>query len=353
MKKIVTSIVFGSYIPNGRDTYVYSDGSIAVYGYGTSLDYNAESVVVYDSWEDYSAKENAWDRDIPSEKMYNLAVQARSGLLGYFPPKKLIIHGGMFHLDDLAVSALCRIANPFVQIERVNKPDLEKTGSRFGTLVADVGGICDPERWLFDHHQDRYDPATADCENVRAAVGRVWDALGDSQAYPTLTAWIRAVDLHDTGVNWTPLGVFGAFAPNWDDTTTIDEGFYEALDIVQQIIVKMIEKDEAAARAADALEELPQEHGILRMDEAFIPWQDWVKTQPDIKAVVHPGRDVGTWNLSIPRGRGKFPDSWLENKPAHTVFVANWLTMVTVDDREVIDDLVNQIINEDQGASAP
>lgn len=262
---------------------------------------------------------------------------------------KVIIHGGLFHLDDLAVAALCRITNPDCEIVRDNKPDLALAGPATGVLIADVGGVHDPERWLFDHHMDRYDPETADRDTVRAAVGRVWDALGNASAYPTLTQWIRAIDLHDTGVQWSPLGVFGAFAPNWnEENRSMDDGFAEALEVVEMIIRKMIQKDEATLLAESELDQIPMENsGILQL-EKFIPWQQWAANHPEIKAVVTPGRNPGEWNVNLPKGRGKFPASWLEpaNKPVHVTFVTNWLTMVCVNDLAVIEDLVSQVLIE-------
>lgn len=338
--------VFGDYMENCRDTTVSSDGTICVAFYDASdlLSYNAYGSKTYTTWDAYESDVPEGERDltfVEYKEVCSVRPEILSGCVNM-----LVVHGGLFHLDDLAVAALCQIANPNAVIVRLNKPDLTVSGPDEGVLIADVGGTYDPKRWLFDHHQDRYDPETVDKTTVRAAVGRVWDTLGNPEAYPTLTSWIRAVDLHDTGVQWSPLGVFGAFAPNWNETDkTMDDGFKEALEIVKSLILKMIEKDEAAAAAESALDQVPVEtNGILYL-EKFIPWQGWTANHPEIRAVVTPGRNTGEWNVNLPKGRGKFPAGWLEpaNKPVAVTFVANWLTMICVNDREVITDLVSQI----------
>ena len=341
--------VFGDFMTTCRDTKVSNNGTITVAFYDAYdlLAGNAFAGKTYSSWAEYAADVPEAERDITLQD-YRTVCQVRPDLLGPAEVKTVVVHSGMFHLDDLAVAALCRIANPDCVIIRDNKPSLDTAGPEDGVLIADVGGIHDPERWLFDHHQDRYDPETADKATVRAAVGRVWDALGNAEKYPTLTTWIRAVDCHDTGVQWSPLGVFGAFAPKWNELDkSMDQGFEEALDVVQKIIIKMIENDDAIHAASTALDQLPVTDGVLRM-EKYIPWQGWAQDHPDIKAVVTPGRNPGEWNVNLPKGRGKFPASWLEpaNKPNHVTFVTNWLTMVCVDDLSVVQDLVSQVIVE-------
>ena len=293
---------FGHYMESCHDTTVYNDGEIVV-AYYDAYDlpsYNPYGCKSYKSYAEYAEDIPEQERDV----MYFEYLQ----VLGVRPDllsgdiKTLVVHGGLFHLDDLAVAALCRIANPDCVIVRDSKPSLDTAGPENGVLVADVGGVCDPARWVFDHHQDRYESWWDDKTTVRAAVGRVWDTLGNAEAYPTLTQWIRAVDLHDTGVVWSPLGVFGAFAPNWNEERSMDSAFAEALEIVQKIILKMIEKDEATAAASTELDQIPVEDGILRM-EKFIPWQGWAAEHPEIKAVITPGRNPGEWRWPPPERR--------------------------------------------------
>ena len=242
MKKQYT---FGDYLTNCHDTTVTVENgkitqiSVVFYDPADLLSYNGVGGKNY-SAEEYLSNVPAEERDVTEEQLRECEF-AVPGLL-CSDIKELTIHGGLFHMDDVLCAALVRLNNPASRIIRSNKPDLEADGLGVWRAIADVGGVYDPERWLFDHHQDTYTP-DSDPAEVRAAVGRLWDALGNAEQYPTLTAYIRAVDLHDTGVSWTPLGVIGSFAPNWDDQFTMDEGFEAAVQHVLELIRQMVRKD--------------------------------------------------------------------------------------------------------------
>jgi hypothetical protein len=339
---------FGDYITNCRDTNVtVEDGtivkiSVTFYDPADLLSYNGVGGKTYASVEEYLNDVPAEERDVTEEQLRECELAVPGLLNGDI--KELTIHGGLFHLDDVLCAALCRLNDPTCKIIRSNKPALEAEGLGVWRAIADVGGVYDSERWLFDHHQDRYTP-DSDPETVRAAVGRLWDTLGNAEKYPTLSNYIHAVDLHDTGVAWTPLGVVGSFAPNWDDSFTMDDGFEAAVQYVLQLVRQMVRKDQSAARAAGELDKYPINEGIVTLDK-FLPWQDWASRHPEVRAVVTPGRDPETWNINLPKGRGMFPVDWLEpaNKPKGMVFMPAWRTMLVTDDREVIGDLVDQII---------
>ena len=346
MKKQYT---FGDYLTNFRDTTVtVEDGKITqicviFYDPADLLSYIGVGGKTYDSVVGYLNDVPIEERDVSEEQLHECEL-AIPGLLKH-DIKELTVHGGLFHLDDVLCAALVRLNNPACQIVRSNKPNLEADGLGRWRAIADVGGVYNPDRWLFDHHQDHYTP-DSDPATVRAAVGRLWDVLGNV-GYPTLTTYICAVDLHDTGVTWSPLGVIGSFAPNWDDQFSMDEGFERAVQHVMELVRQMVRKDQSAARAVAELNKVPVENGIAILDK-FLPWQDWARNNPEVKAVVAPGRDPGTWNVNIPKGRGTFPQSWLDpaNKPNHLVFMPAWRTMAVVDSRDVITDLVSQIITE-------
>lgn len=341
------TFTFGNYLDNCRDTSVtVTDGkitfiSVVFYDPADLLSYNGVSGIRYSSVDEYLTDVPVEERDVTPEQLRECEL-AVPGILRS-DVKELTIHSGLFHLDDVLCAALCRLNDPSCKIVRSNKPDIEADGLGVWRAIADVGGIHDTERWLFDHHQDHYTPESDPAE-VRAAVGRLWDALGDADEYPTLTQWIHAVDLHDTGVVWSPLGVIGSFAPNWDDSFTMDDGFEAAVQHVMELVRQMVRKDQSAARAVTELEKFPIENGTVVLDR-FLPWQDWAGTRDDVRAVILPGRDPGTWNVNIPKGRGTFPASWLEptNKPEGIVFLPAWRTMAVADSLETAKQFVTAI----------
>lgn len=286
------------------------------------------------------------DRRLTDEVLHECEL-AQPDIFRNFIPRDIVVHGGLFHMDDVLCAVLCRIANPAVRIARKNNPEteIEIADIDLGIIVADVGGVYDPERGLFDHHQDKY-TAESDPATVRAAVGRLWDTLGNVENYPGLTAFIHAVDLHDTGVSWTPLGVLGAFAPNWDETgATMDDGFEAAVQYLLPLVRRLILKDEADRRAVEAVAACQREDGVIIM-EKFLPWQEYAAQHEEIRAVVFPGRDPGTWNISIPKGRGLFPASWLEpaNKPDGMVFMPAWRTMCVANSPDKAKEFATHIV---------
>lgn len=342
-----TNITFGNYLENFRDTTVTVENrritAIAVVFYDPAdlLSYNGVSGIKYSSTEDYLSNVPAEERDVTPEQLRECELAVPGLLNGDI--KELVVHGGLFHLDDVLCAALCRLNDPSCKIVRSNKPDIEADGLGVWRAIADVGGIHDPKRWLFDHHQDRYTPDD-DPAGVRAAVGRLWDAIGNPTKYPNLTAYIHAVDLHDTGVMWSPLGVIGSFAPNWNDTFSIDEGFERAVQHVLTIVRQLVRKDQADRAAMEAVAECPVEDGVLTLDK-FLPWQQYAADHEEIKAVIFPGRDPGTWNVNIPKGRGTFPASWMEpaNKPSGLVFMPAWRSMAVASSLETAKEFATSI----------
>lgn len=260
---------------------------------------------------------------------------------------KVIVHGGVFHLDDLLTVAIIRHEFPDVEVCRENNPNLDVAGPDTGIVIADVGRVYDPERWLFDHHQDVYNPES-DTATVKAAVGRMWNAFGKTTDYAGLTELVHAVDLHDTGVKWTPLGAaIRSFAPNWDEKDfMMDEAFFTALEWLQPLVERIIRKDESRLNAGEILDTVEVRDGVMILTR-FVPWQGYVKNRDDIIAVVFPGRDPGTWNLQLPQGKGLFPEEWLTTKPDGVSFMVNWRTMITVDTIDRAIALANEIHNRD------
>ncbi|MBI9104936.1 MAG: MYG1 family protein [Spirochaetales bacterium] len=76
-------------------------------------------------------------------------------------PYKIIIHDGKAHLDELIGSALLslHLGSEPDSIERIDSRDAEKrvneTPLPGDTYFIDCGMVFDPDRKLFDHHQDK------------------------------------------------------------------------------------------------------------------------------------------------------------------------------------------------------
>lgn len=105
--------------------------------------------------------------------------------------RKIIVHAGLAHLDDIMS---CALAYAFgvphdAPIERRN-PKLEELDDRT-TLVMDVGGVHDPARLDFDHHQ------RARTDEPKCAFKLLGEWLGADDELKTLFPWYTAWNLMD------------------------------------------------------------------------------------------------------------------------------------------------------------
>lgn len=260
--------------------------------------------------------------------------------------KSITVHSGMFHADDVAVAALLRLQFPEIEIIRSNNPDTTKADIQH--IIADVGRQHDGVS-LFDHHQFRPEKDQelvqedgsillkkgTPHEEVHAAVGLLWEAWGKKEAFPTLTGLIHSIDLHDTGVVWTPAWTtVRDFYPTWDSDENPNDAFMRAVDWITPALENAIKKDLSAAKAASWLSENAQviDDAILVMDK-FVPWQSFCK-EHGLKMAVFPGRDPGSYNIQVADPAWKLPKDWLDTKPVGVTFVTNWLSMAACVSKE-------------------
>lgn len=105
--------------------------------------------------------------------------------------RKIVVHAGLAHVDDIMA---CALAYAFgvphdAVIERRNPKPEELDDA--ATLVMDVGGVYDPERLDFDHHQ------RARTEEPKCAFKLLGEWLGADDELKTLFPWYTAWNLVD------------------------------------------------------------------------------------------------------------------------------------------------------------
>lgn len=120
--------------------------------------------------------------------------------------RRIVVHGGLAHTDDIMA---CAIAFAYgvphdAAIERRNPTPEELADPT--TLVLDVGGVCDPERLDFDHHQRGRDAAPKCAYKLFAE----WIGADEelAQLYPWYAAW-NLVDVLGTHGTARRLGIAG------------------------------------------------------------------------------------------------------------------------------------------------
>lgn len=110
--------------------------------------------------------------------------------------RKIVVHGGLAHMDDIMA---CAMAFAFgvphdAAIERRNPKPAELDDLK--TLVLDVGGVHDPARLDFDHHQ------RSRAEEPKCAFRLFGEWLGVDEEMRILCPWYVA---------WNDIDVLGPF----------------------------------------------------------------------------------------------------------------------------------------------
>jgi uncharacterized UPF0160 family protein len=227
---------------------------------------------------------------------------------------KIITHNGVFHADEVvACATLCLVFDGHCEIERSRNPEVIAKAD----VAVDVGGGA------FDHHHhdshDHHHP-----EGVKmASAGLVWEAYGmkavaevvrdfsvevPASTLPAIAERLRKemmlqVDAVDNGDRRASPEIPGAsfsnviseFNPKWPEEMNEESSntaFYKALifayDHLRRVILRIAGEEVArdivlqhADKAVDGIVQLPE----------FIPWQEALAGNPEIRAVVWPRED--------------------------------------------------------------
>lgn len=224
-------------------------------------------------------------------------------------PDIAITHGGKFHADDVFSSALLKILNPKIQIERVFELPKDVRG-----LAFDIGG------GMFDHHQ----AGAPVRENgvPYAAFGLLWREWGETLVGREEAArfdehFIQPLDLDDnTGCGNTLAGIIANFNPSWDSDELPDDCFLEAVEFAAVILRKKFEGIWSIQRARKEVEEAlaKMQDRIVTLDR-FAPWKT-VLSSSDAVFVVYPSQRGGYSAQGIPMSdstnqlKCPFPADW-------------------------------------------
>jgi uncharacterized UPF0160 family protein len=243
--------------------------------------------------------------------------------------QKIIVHGGIFHADDVLCVAMMRHINPSIKAERlfnVDGLDTDAVVFESDTIVADIGG------GRYDHHQ--VDGAVRSDGRKRAACGLLFEDLKE-KLFPTPASadnfereFILPIEDTDNGYEINPLSVaVSALNPSWDETGSVDDAFAKAVDFLQAILEREIANAESSARAEAGIQEaLTASDGKLVVLDKYMPFQG-VLEETSAKYVVYPSIRGGYNLQTISVEPGSFqaktwlPEAWLSKKPEGCTFV--------------------------------
>lgn len=194
-------------------------------------------------------------------------------------PRSFGTHDGTFHADEVTATALLLLTNRIDRDLIFRTRDLELLAKC--EFVCDVGGIYDPEKKLFDHHQ-------ADYTGPLSSAGMVLEYLRDhgdlsADEYQIFQQTIIAgVDAHDNGLDPAPPGVstyshiIGNFMPIHYESSKEEQetAFQAALNFALGHLGRMRERFHYIKSTRDTVEAAMIANKDCLMFERSLPWLD-------------------------------------------------------------------------------
>ncbi len=257
--------------------------------------------------------------------------------------KILVTHNGSFHADDIFAAAALSLylegKREDFEIIRTRDPEtIEK-----GDYVFDIGGIYDPEKNRFDHHQKggagKWEgglPAQAGIEY--AAFGLVWKKFGlglagseeakeiiDEKLVAPIDAGDNGLDLEEEESEHaiSPYYIqhfFSSMRPTWREANiSADEMFLKCAEVAKEILRREIIQAKdfllAEERVAHIYRETKDKRLII-LDQDY-PHEYVLRNFPEPLFVVYPRTTYGTWGVKAVRdnpktfkNRKNFPAHW-------------------------------------------
>lgn len=245
--------------------------------------------------------------------------------------KNIVTHSGNFHADDVFAVATLLIVFPDAKVIRTRDASLIENAD----VVADVGGIYDPNRLRFDHHQ--IEGAGSHYNGIPyASFGLVWKKYGEKISGSTEVAKIIEknivipIDAHDNeiSINKSTFDeikpyTFSDFLNSFVDRNTVesevlDEIFIKLTTLTKDLILREVKKANEKIIGINKIKkiiDLTEDKKILLLEED-LPWEDCVASVKDVVYVIYPRKD-GNWGLKGVRKnfddfdlRKPLPNSW-------------------------------------------
>ena len=203
-------------------------------------------------------------------------------------------HDGTFHADEVTACALLRFFNLIDSDKIIRTRDQDKL--KTCEYVCDVGGIYDPEKKRFDHHQVEY-------KGPLSSAGMVLEYLKSQgiispSDYDFLNnSLIRGVDAHDNGKDMQLPGlctfshIISNFTPiHYDAEQTMqDKAFFDAQEFALGHIRRLWERFKYNQSCREIVARAMADFRDCLIFEEPVPWMD---TFFDQDGAHHPARFV-------------------------------------------------------------
>ena len=240
-------------------------------------------------------------------------------------PRSVGTHNGSFHADEVTACALLIVTDLVDpdKIFRTREMDVLKTCE----FVCDVGGVYDPEKRLFDHHQAEY---TGHFSSAGMILLYLFTTGHFTEAEYNLLnhTLVMGVDAHDNGVEHHVPGVctysqlISNFTPiEYDVAPEVqDAAFHNALDFAIGHLRRMLERYRYIHSFQMLVQTAMKENKQCLIFDRPIPWMDCFF---DLEGEKHPALFIimpsgDNWKLrGVPpnarekmKVRHNLPESW-------------------------------------------
>jgi len=247
---------------------------------------------------------------------------------------KVVVHSGKFHPDDIcAVAIVSLYLGKSVKIIRSRDP---KDWAE-ADYVFDVGGVYDPEKNRFDHHQTEF---TLKRENgiCYSSAGLAWKHFGEKIA-GSGEIWkkidekiIQPIDAEDNGQElyknnfeniapYTFADYLHAFNLTYFEKKEKSiKAFATAVNEAKKMFKREVKRAKDNLRTYKIVEDIyrrTSDKRLIILDDEY-SWQNVIGNHPEPLFVVKPSLESGTWHAYAVRStkgdkfksRLDFPESW-------------------------------------------
>ncbi len=252
----------------------------------------------------------------------------------------IVTHNSGFHTDDIfAVATLLLVLGESIEVEIIRSRDMSIIEK--ADYVVDVGGVHNPDRNRFDHHQEG---GAGRRENAvpYASFGLVWKKYGEVLSGNTSVLEkidkmiVQPIDANDNGVSFLETKISDLhpfdiglmtflFYPTWkEDIEKIDDIFLDLVSYAKFLLNRIIasEKDrvEAESFVLNAYNSSSDKRLIV-LDNSRFPWGEVLAKFPEPLYVIYKSITDDTWAIKCVRSdlhsyvnRKKLPESWAGKK---------------------------------------
>jgi len=187
----------------------------------------------------------------------------------------VVTHPAPHHGGDMMAVAIAAIVESGATVLRTRNLEAINEANAHGALICDVGGVYDPRRGFFDHHQREFAEMRADGTKYSSA-GLLWKEYGSEVCFVMVECtWeqaeaaaakvdeilIKGIDAIENGQIAPGAGgvmsVSQAIAllnSSGDKDTPPDEAFINAYQLAYTVLTRTIWSCVAVAKGRDAVE---------------------------------------------------------------------------------------------------